>query len=289
MNRVLALFTIIGCTCMSGQVQKFSFCESDLKLNLPSNFNEASVGTMHFVSGIPFSYGEFTFTNRSPRSIRSVFLVAEFRDQDARFLFGSSLLDAYGTSADVGTKFKEYKAHSFVQELHSLAPATSRTMAFEVPFASTTCPASAMVTAAEIRYSDGKTSELMARDLRRDAELVSAKVTRGDLPSNPPLEVSFTIGVDANGFVRLLSTISEPRLQQWLEDQIRSWYFRPALISGVPTATEIPVLLRIHKRWPDENPVQIKGLPARPFQVIDIVANTHDGQDWELFWSGERL
>jgi hypothetical protein len=291
MKILATLLVLLTCAfSASASDHEIPLCESRIELSFPINSGIAKVSRLHFVSRLPSSYAEFVFTNSGEMPITSVFLLVELRDEHDRYLYSSSLRTAYTPNARLGERFREYSPRAVVHEPRPIAPGASVEMAFESPFVETHCPSTARITAVEIRYADGSAEQFLANDARRDAEV--ADMSQVDLMRSSlkvSLEVPAVIEVNASGEASIQSLVDgTSEFRQWLEECIKLWKFRPAVSAGVPIASELRIIFRMHVEEFQGYPAP-KALPTYPVQLVDFLPPREGYRSWRVLCGGDLV
>ncbi len=194
---------------------------------------------------------DFHFRNRQPMPLQALMLVMQYEDEQGR------AIDRVAVSAAVNSTL----AKSPINEVtpiqswkHAISPGESALMGtVKEGIRTGFCPVRARVTFAKVQFTDGTVRTASSPGWRMEPMprvVPTLSETIPALPVDPPVSLRARMKISATGHV--VDIISEdqdqPKVLAWIKDRMKDWSFRPALLNGEPTDSELTVLFLIHAK-----------------------------------------
>src|SRR5581483_565774 len=160
--------------------------------------------------------------NVANKAIESILLLIEFLDVANNHLETSLY---YATIHRFPDNLLRVQKGFGVQRLtSSLGPNSDLDLSAVSNLVLLTCPASAVISKAEIRFSDGSTWSQSSPNWRTDPVFKDTRVDLNDFPRPLPLIFFATVELNINGEARVIETgDTDDQLRQWLQTQMNSW------------------------------------------------------------------
>jgi hypothetical protein len=247
MFRLGILMSVVLCLAVPGRAEdKPSYlCYGHLPTQAPVDV-PLDFPAILFDSGFDGSGGSIAVLNKSDKAIKYYVIVIEFLDEAQNYLVSAPVYNVVNSEKDqsipLDVPFKPWLKRNWPGGQFEPIPAKSlASKTFEIALSMLTCPASARVSAIQLRYDDDTEFRYMSPTLNISTT-PSQEMVLSDIKGArrwSPTTVTGKLKIDVEGRARILEVDGPEAFRNWLQREFSGWRFIPAWVDGKPTATEL--------------------------------------------------
>lgn len=211
---------------------------------LPIEYPHAApfkLANLSFVSADVSSFGQVELTATRPDNIESYILIIEFLDRDGKHVYSVPIYSTKpGQDGDVDADVLAWIESHPRSSVNHIKASDPTTLQFWIPVVPSSCPTSARLLHVQLRYANGKPFTYAISNLTLDPSIVSAPISSSaEWVTLTPLEFTGRITVDSGGQPNVAQLQPTAPDRRWLQDQVSSWRFSPAVKKGRKVAEDV--------------------------------------------------